>query len=170
LREPRDAVTKLAGILRATLRSGRRATSSLAEEMEIVWDYLALQKLRFGDNLDVREGIDSRCLAGEIPPLLLLTIVENAVKHGVQCCEKQAVLTIEARLADGVVTVAVESPSPTARVSVDESLGIGLRNAQERLRLAFGDEAKILLSKDDPALTKCVLSFPMRERGSRPNR
>lgn len=169
-REPRDAVTKLAGILRATLRSGQGATSSLAEEMEIVRDYLALQKLRFGDNLEVREDVNPRCLAGEIPPLLLLTIVENAVKHGVQCCEEQAMLTIEARLADGLVTVAVESPSPTARAPVDESLGIGLRNAQERLRLAFGDTAKVLLCKDGPALTKCVLSFPMRESGSRPNR
>jgi LytS/YehU family sensor histidine kinase len=169
-REPRDAVTKLAGILRATLRSGQDVASSMAEEMEIVRDYLALQKLRFGDNLEVREDIDPRCLAGEIPPLLLLTIVENAVKHGVQCCEEQAVLTIEARLAYGMVTVAVESPSPTASALVDESLGIGLRNAQDRLRLAFGDEAKVLLSKDDPALTKCVLFFPMRERGRRPHR
>lgn len=169
-REPRDAVTKLAGILRSTLRSGQDATSGLAEETEIVRDYLALQKLRFGDNLEVREDINPRCFAGEIPPLLLLTIVENAVKHGVQCCEEQAVLTIEASLADGMVTVAVESPSPTARASVDDSLGIGLRNAQERLRLAFGDKAKVLLTKDDPTLTKCVLFFPMRERGGRPNR
>jgi LytS/YehU family sensor histidine kinase len=169
-REPRDAVTKLAGILRATLRSGQEAASSLAGEMEIVRDYLALQKLRFGKNLEVREDIDPRCLAGEIPPLLLLTIVENAVKHGVQCCEEQAVLSIEAGLADGLVTIVVESPSPTARAPVDESLGIGLRNAQERLRLAFGDGAKVVLGKDDPALTKCVLFFPMRERGSRPNR
>jgi hypothetical protein len=169
-REPRDAVTKLAGILRATLRSGQDAASSLAGEMEIVRDYLALQKLRFGKNLEVREDIDPRCLAGEIPPLLLLTIVENAVKHGVQCCEEQAVLSIEAGLADGLVTIVVESPSPTARAPVDESLGIGLRNAQERLRLAFGDGAKVVLGKDDPALTKCVLFFPMREGGSRPNR
>jgi LytS/YehU family sensor histidine kinase len=80
------------------------------------------------------------------------------------------VLSIEAGLADGLVTIVVESPSPTARAPVDESLGIGLRNAQERLRLAFGDGAKVVLGKDDPALTKCVLFFPMRERGSRLNR
>ena len=166
--EPRDAVTRLAGILRATLRSGQDAVTSLAEEMEIVRDYLALQKLRFGDNLEVREDLDPRCLAGEIPPLLLLTIVENAIKHGVQCREEQAVLTIEARLADGMVTVVVASPSATARASADESLGIGLRNAQERLRLAFGDEARVRLNNDDPALTKCVLFFPMRECGIHP--
>jgi len=170
LREPREAVTKLAAILRATLRSGQDAASSLAGEMEIVRDYLALQKLRFGDNLEVREDIDLRCLAGEIPPLLLLTVVENAIKHGVQCREEQSVLTIEAKLADSMVTVAVESPSSAARASAEESFGIGLRNAQERLRLAFGEEAKVLLSKDDPALTKCVLFFPMRECGSDPER
>jgi len=164
LREPRDAVTKLAGILRATLRSGQDAASSLAEEMEIVRDYLALQKLRFGDNLEVGEYIDPHCLAGEIPPLLLLTIVENAIKHGVQSREDVAFLNIEAKLADGMVTVTVESPSSSARASEDESHGIGLRNAQGRLRLTFGEEAKVLLSKDDPALTKCLLFFPLRER------
>ena len=82
-------MTRLAGILRATLR--------------------------FGDNLDVRENLDPRYLAGEITPPLLLTI--------------------EARLADGMVTVVVESPSSTASASADESLGLGLHNAQERLRL-----------------------------------
>jgi len=167
LREPRDAVTKLAAILRATLRSGQDASSSLAQEMDIVRDYLALQKLRFGDNLEVHEDIDLRCLAGEIPPLLLLTIVENAIKHGVQCCEEQAVLTIEARLAACMMTIVVESPSPTARASADESLGIGLRNARERLKLAFGSEAAVNLQQDDPALTKCVLLFPMRKRNGR---
>ena len=164
LREARDAVTKLAGVLRATLRSGQDAATSLAGEMEIVRDYLALQKLRFGQNLQVREDLDPRCLPAEVPPLLILTIVENAIKHGVQCREDQAVLKIEAELADGMVTVTVANPSSPPSASADESLGIGLRNAQERLRFAFGEEAKICLRTDDPALTKCVLFFPMRQR------
>lgn len=165
LREPRQAVTKLADILRATLRSGQEAATSLAGEMEIVRDYLALQELRFGENLRVRENFDPHCLASEIPPLLLLTIVENAIKHGVQSREDEAVVSIEARVADGMVILTVGSPSP-ARALADESLGIGLHNAQERLRLAFGEEAKVCLEKDDPSLTKCVLFFPMRERGT----
>jgi LytS/YehU family sensor histidine kinase len=154
----------LAGVLRATLRSGQDAATSLAGEMEIVRDYLALQKLRFGQNLQVREDLDPRCLPAEVPPLLILTIVENAIKHGVQCREDQAVLKIEAELADGMVTVTVANPSSPPSASADESLGIGLRNAQERLRFAFGEEAKICLRTDDPALTKCVLFFPMRQR------
>ena len=165
LREPREAVTKLADILRATLRSGQDAATSLSGEMDIVRDYLALQKIRFGENLRVREHFDPRCLGAEIPPLLLLTIVENAIKHGVQSREDEAVVSIEAGVAGGMVTVTVGSPSP-ARASADESLGIGLRNAQERLQLAFGKEAKVSLEKNDPSLTKCVLFFPMRERGS----
>lgn len=164
LREPREAVTKLADILRATLRSGQGAATNLAGEMEIVSDYLALQKLRFGRNLQVCEDLDPRCLPAEVPPLLILTIVENAIKHGVQCREDQAVLTIEAKLADGMVTITVGSPSSPSFVPVDESFGIGLRNAQDRLRLVFGEEAKVYLRRDDPALTKCVVFFPMRQR------
>lgn len=165
LQEPREAVTKLADILRATLRSGQDAATSLSGEMDIVRDYLALQKLRFGKNLRVCEQLDPCCLAAEMPPLLLLTIVENAIKHGVQSREDEAVVSIEARVADGMVTLTVGSPSPPP-VPADESLGIGLHNAQERLRLVFGEPAKVFLEKDDPSLTKCVLFFPMRQRGT----
>jgi LytS/YehU family sensor histidine kinase len=162
LREPREAVTQLAEILRAILRSGRQPAASLEGEMEIVRDYLGLQKLRFGDHLQVVEKIDSRCLAAEIPTLLLLTIVENAIKHGVQSREEQATVCIHAGEQDGMLRISVESPAARGRVASEESLGIGLHNAQERLRLAYGDTAEVKLFADDPVVTKCVLTFPWR--------
>jgi len=166
--EAREAVTKLAEILRATLRSGQDPTTSLAEEMSVVRDYLRLEKLRFGDHLQIRESLGPGTLRAQIPPLLLLTIVENAIKHGVQHQEKQATIGISAHIADGDITLTVESPGGSLSEASSDSLGIGLRNAQKRLTLIFGERTSVLLSTSDPAVTKCELVFPSRLHESPP--
>jgi LytS/YehU family sensor histidine kinase len=166
--EAREAVTKLAEILRATLRSGQNPTTPLAEEMSVVRDYLRLEKLRFGDQLQIRESLAPGTLRAEIPPLLLLTIVENAIKHGVQHQEKQATIGISSHIADEEITLTVESPGGSLSEANSNSLGIGLRNAQKRLTLIFGEKTSVLLSTSDPSVTKCELVFPSRLHQSNP--
>jgi len=166
--EAREAVTKLAEILRATLRSGQDPTTPLADEMSVVRDYLRLEKLRFGDQLQIHESLGPGTLRAQIPPLLLLTIVENAIKHGVQLQEKQTTIGISSRIADGKIALTVESPGGSLSEANSNSLGIGLRNAQQRLTLIFGKKTSVHLSTSDPSITKCELVFPSRFHQSPP--
>lgn len=158
--EAREGVTRLAGVLRSTLGQKKEKTAPFDNEMELVRDYLAIEKLRFGEHLLVVEELDVRLHQVNIPPLLLLTIVENAIKHGVQSQEQPATITIRGSVEDDEVLIIVESPGSNKKADPDGSLGIGLRNVRERLQLIYGERATAILSFDD-SLTRCLLRYPL---------
>jgi len=169
-KEAREAVTKLAETLRATLSSGEVPLISLRQELQVVRDYLSIEKLRFGEHLVIVEEIDPDTLDAAIPPLLLLTIVENAIKHGVQHHDENAVLTIRSRIEGEEIALSVCSPGTPhdgekSPPSSSDSLGIGLRNVRERLRLLFGEQTAATLASElsgEIMMTHCQLRFPKR--------
>jgi two-component system, LytTR family, sensor kinase len=90
--------------------------------------------------------------------------VENAIKHGVQLHEQAATLSLIGTLADGMVTLVVESPGTEAQSSVPSSLGIGLRNVRERLHLIYGGEASAVLEAVSGSTMRCTLRYPSNPR------
>ncbi len=141
--EARRAVTLLSGMLRQTLTSAHDATHALDAELDLVETYLALETLRFGDRVQVciEASPDARALA--VPTLIVQTLVENAVKHGVARCRDGGDVTVAAAVADDRLTVTVTNPSPTASAPTPDGTGTGLANARERLSLLFGDRAHL---------------------------
>lgn len=158
--EAREAVTRLAEVLRATLTSNQEKSVPLARELELVRDYLAVEQLRFGDHLRVIEAMDSALSSITIPPLMLLTIVENAIKHGVQRHEDAATLTIKAAVREFQVCLSVESPGSLTEAESPDSLGIGLKNVRERLQLIYGENANASLEALDDKTVRCSLRYP----------
>jgi LytS/YehU family sensor histidine kinase len=158
--EAREGVTRLAGVLRSTLLGKTMETISFARELEVVRDYLAIEKLRFADHLRIVEDIDPALDPIPIPPLMLLTLVENAIKHGVQLHEQAAALSLAGSLADGIVTLFVESPGSESQSSAHSSLGIGLRNVRERLHLIYGSAASAVLEAVSESTMRCTLRYP----------
>jgi two-component system LytT family sensor kinase len=162
--EAREGVTRLAGVLQSTLVGKTADTIAFARELEVVRDYLAIEKLRFADHLRIVESIDSALDPIPIPPLMLLTLVENAIKHGVQLHEQAATLSLIGALADGMVTLVVESPGSETQSSAQSSLGIGLRNVRERLQLIYGTEASAVLEAVSASTMRCTLRYPATPR------
>lgn len=150
-----DAVTRLANTLRYTLSSAQEELVSLAQELEIVQDYLDLESLRLEDRLRIDCEVSVEARAVRIPVMLLQTVVENAIKHGIAELPSGGVLRIHGELCDGTLVLEVENPRPLAP-RLEASEGIGLRNAAERLRLLFGERASldVDLSRPDMATTK----------------
>lgn len=151
----RDAVTQLAGLLRYTLSSDHDELVTLERELKTVGDYLALESLRFGDRLRVELDIAAGARDVRIPVMVLQTVVENAIKHGIAELPSGGVLRISATLRDGALQVEVRNPrpmNPTPR----EQQGTGLYNAEERLRLLFGSGAtlELDLSQTDLAIAR----------------
>lgn len=139
------AVTQLARTLRYTLTAGREELVTLARELEIVEDYLALESLRFGERLRIERELAPEAMAVRVPVMLLQTVVENAIKHGIAELPAGGDLRIVAALRGGTLHIEVANTRPenTARVFRSEGEGVGLDNAAERLRLLFGAKANL---------------------------
>jgi hypothetical protein len=141
------AVTQLARTLRYTLTAGREELVTLARELEIVEDYLALESLRFGERLRIERDLAPETLSVRVPVMLLQTVVENAIKHGIAELPAGGDLRIVAVLRGGTLHIDVENTRPERIGKVFRSAGdgVGLENAAERLRLLFGAQAKLEL-------------------------
>jgi Histidine kinase len=141
------AVTQLARTLRYTLTAGREELVTLARELEIVEDYLALESLRFGERLRIARDFAPEAMGVRVPVMLLQTVVENAIKHGIAELPEGGDLCIVAALRGGTLHIDVENTRPEKTESVfrSEGEGVGLDNAAERLRLLFGANANLEL-------------------------
>jgi LytS/YehU family sensor histidine kinase len=156
------AVTQLARTLRYTLTAGQEEVVSLERELEIVADYLELESLRLGERLHIERTIALDARVAHIPVMLLQTVVENAIKHGIAELPQGGVLRISADVRDGALIIEVENPRPTAP-SQSPSPGVGLRNSAERLRLLFGSAAALDLDLSQPDRALARIRIPQAQ-------
>lgn len=147
----------LLGFLRATLPLFDRRSIALADEAQAVRQYLAVMQLRLGERLRWQVEVDADAGAARLPPGLLLTLVENALEHGVQPQLRGGEVRLAARVAAGRLQVEVRDtgPGPAASApAANDAPGLGLANARARLAQAFGADASLVL--DTPAEGGCV--------------
>jgi sensor histidine kinase YesM len=155
----RDAVTHLARTLRYTLASSDEDLVTLERELEMVDDYLALESLRLAERLRVEREIEPAARAVRVPSMLLQTLVENAIKHGIAELKEGGTLRIAARVDGRDLVLRVDNPRPVETTSSGEP-GVGLRNASERLRLLFGDRAALRLDLATPGHATAEARLP----------
>ncbi len=152
-----EAVTQMARLLRTSLGAGQEALVPLEKELRTVRDYLALESIRFEERLQYEFDIDPAALATPTPAMLVQTLVENAVKHGVASLPEGGRIVVEARLRQKSLEIRVRN-SGQLRTKPSEARGIGLRNAKERLKLHYGQAARLSLSNGgDNAVTAEIL-------------
>lgn len=163
----RQAVTQLANLLRYSLQSGQLETVPFEDELRIVRDYLALEQVRHEERLRLRLDVAPDTLHLPVPPMLLQTLVENAVKYGISTRPEGGEIAIIARCTAGTLQLQVTNPGeivpvalPAAR-SANTSTGVGLRNAAERLRLLFGAKAMLQLRAGAPGLVVAEARIPL---------
>ena len=145
-----DMLTRLANVLRNRLGQGRRHTVALGSEVEVVTDYLALEGIRFDDRLNQEISIEPEAAACSIPPLLLQTLVENAIKHGISRFSGRGELAVRACVEGGCLKLEVENTGRLPEDQVSSGGRVGLANARERLHLLYGDQASLQLMEDKP--------------------
>ncbi len=163
----RESVTQLANLLRYSLQSGKLETVPFSEELRIVNDYLALEQVRHEERLRVKLDIDPGALALPIPPMILQTLVENAVKYGISNRTEGGEIAIIARSDQQGLLLQVCNPGELTDVSegptdsmTSDSTGLGLRNAAQRLRLLFGKEASLVLKVGEPGSVIAEVRIP----------
>ncbi len=139
-----QTVDALATYLRATLPRFRDAgieEATLDRQIEICTGYLELMKIRMAGRLQIRVEADATARATPFPPLILLTLVENAVTHGIEPKPGGGTIAIVAQADDGGLTVSVEDDG--AGLTAGVSQGVGLANVRAQLRNRFDDRATL---------------------------
>ena len=155
----KQAITRLSELLRYTLRADSVETVPLREELAAVEDYLALEKVRFEERLRLRYEIAPEALSVKVPPMLLQTLAENGLKHGLAKLPAGGELSIVAFFADGNLQIEVTNTGTLA--PENGSTAIGLENARERLKLVYGEQALLRLRVDGGQKVHAIVTIPL---------
>jgi len=152
----------LIAYLRAAVPRLHESASTLAQEIDLVRAYLEVMHMRMPDRLQFTVTADEAALPMLCPPMALLTLVENAVRHGIDPSEEGGRIEVRVRLrtprciAEVIDTGVGIAPS-------GNGLGTGLKNLRERLQLAFGGDAQLRLAALQPRGTIAEVDFPARQ-------
>lgn len=157
----RTAITELSNILRSSMAIEKVETVSLENELNIVKDYLALEHIRFEERLQVRYEIDPDTLELQVPPMMLQTLVENAIKHGISRIVSGGTVFIASRLNGMEHEIMIENTGQLVEKNVVNGHGFGLESTRQRLSLLFGNRATFDIRNKDEATVEARVVMPL---------
>ncbi|GAA4304299.1 sensor histidine kinase [Compostibacter hankyongensis] len=155
----RTAITELSNILRSSMQLEKMETVRLEDELSIVRDYLALELIRFEERLKVQYHIDPETLDLPVPPMMLQTLVENALKHGISKSIRGGVVEIVSRIVGLQHEITIRNTGHlSANVNED---GFGLKSTRQRLELLYRDKASFQIYNGDDQLVETKIRIPL---------
>lgn len=158
------AITQLSNILRNSLITDKKRVVNFRNELNTVKDYLALESIRFEERLRVRYKIDPRSDHFDIPPMMIQTLVENAIKHGVSNLLEGGVIEIQSNVNDSMLTIKIRNSGQlvAGRKKPGSRSGVGLVNTKERLKLIYGDTATFKIYNENDKFVVTEVKIPQR--------
>ena len=155
-------ITQLSNILRSALVADRKTTISLKEELKTIEDYLELEKVRYEERLQIKWDVDANTLNIQVPPMMLQTLVENAIKHGVQKAARWGFVEINTSKVFNTLLIKIRN---TGVLKNKENLnidgGFGLQNTEKRLQLLYGKNASFEIFQEDHQTVTAVIKIPL---------
>lgn len=155
-----QGITQLSNILRNSLLADRRKTVELREEIKTVEDYLALEKVRYEDRLQFSIDLDPRTLYWQVPPMMLQTLVENAIKHGVSKAVRGGFVELTSRVENNLLHIRIRNTGHLG--DKDESGGFGLKNTAQRLELLYGEPASFRIFQESDEVVCAEVVIPLQ--------
>jgi sensor histidine kinase YesM len=158
-----NGIHGLSDLLRYALTATEKNWVKIAEELAFLQDYLALQKLRYGARLHINmTGLDDSIQDGDCPPLLLQPLVENALRHDLDCHQEASDIHMHFAREGRHLHVCISNPlhADSAEHGGNPGTGIGLRNTRARLQLSYGDQANLTTAIIDQRF-QVDLRFPL---------
>ncbi|MGQ0429423.1 MAG: sensor histidine kinase [Gammaproteobacteria bacterium] len=160
-----EVLRSLVAYLRAAVPRLNEPATTLGQELQLVRAYLDLMKMRMPDRLQFELKADESALALRCPPMTLLTLVENAVRHGIDPSEDGGRIEVIVRRLGDRCKVLVRDSGAGLQAS-NQGLGSGLAALRERMQLVFGESATLAVSAQEPRGVIATLDFPARETAS----
>ena len=154
----RQAITELSNLLRSSMQAEKMETAPLSKELNIVRDYLALEHIRFEDRLNIEYDIDEDTLGQPVPPMMLQTLVENAIKHGISKKTEGGIIRITSDFRDDHHELIVKN---TGHLNGDFNPdGFGLYSTQSRLMLLYGEKAHFEIKNNNEDMVEAIVKMP----------
>jgi len=161
------AVSMIVGLsefLRRSSEDSHRSQVALAEEVEYLQRYLDIQKVRFGERLQVSVNIPAELLRAQVPHLLLQPLVENAVKHGIAKRVAGGAVRVSGACDNGNLRLSVYNDGPSLPTDWEAAqTGVGIGNLRTRLQILHGGESALQLRRADPGGVEVLVTLPFRE-------
>jgi signal transduction histidine kinase len=157
----------LIALLRASMPTMREANSNgaprdLAREMAVIRPYLEILKVRMEERLSTRIEVPDGLLSAEFPPMMIQSLVENAIKHGLEPKAEGGELQIKAEIVHGKLAVTVADTGLGFGRAATAGTGVGLANIRERLQLLYGAAATLTVTENTPSGTIVTIAVPYR--------
>ena len=155
----------LSTLLRSSLRRTRSESASLAEELEIVRAYLAIQGIRMRGRLEYQLDIedDSATLNWPLPPLIIQPLVENAILHGIDPSEQGGTVTVAARREADLLVITITDTGVGISAGGSGGEGTGLANVRDRLHGLYGEGASLDFEENTPSGVRVTIRIPGQE-------
>jgi sensor histidine kinase YesM len=154
--------------LRTSLSRTRHELTTLGEEMDLIKSYLNIFRIRMGRRLSFYIEMEDGLRDFPFPPMLIQPLVENAVKHGLEPKNEGGEIFIKAGQEGEVIRVAVADNGEGFQAFSEP--GLGMANVRERLKLLFGDEARLIIEENRPKGVRVVIEVPKGAKPSDPTR
>lgn len=153
------AITQLSNILRNSLMLDRQRLIHFAEELKTIKDYLALESIRYEERLTTEFDIDHKSEDYLIPPLMIQTLVENGIKHGIANLKDGGKISLQTKVASNSLNVEIRNSGQLIKSMKSSKMGFGIKNTKKRLELIYGDEAHFFIQNENAntVLTKIVI-------------
>lgn len=155
----KQAINQLSTILRSSLASEKKGLTRFDEELKIVKDYLGLESIRFEERLKTEFDIAPESFSFFVPSLMIQTLVENGIKHGISKLTAGGVIQLRTTVEKGKLKVQIRNSGHLVNGSKRGKNGIGLKNTVQRLKLIYGDEAsfRIVNENDNFVVTEVII-------------
>jgi len=152
----RRAIDLLSDLLRNSLYNGEQTLVPLKDELNLVNDYLELEKLRFEERLQYEINADDTLASFQIPRLSIQLLVENAIKHGIAQRKNGGLITVKVEQLATVIKITVQNPGEL----IAGGNGLGLKNLQERLDLEYKGQAEFAINGQMHDIVLATITIP----------
>jgi two-component sensor histidine kinase len=160
----RTAITELSNILRSSMQTEKMELAPLEKELNIVKDYLALEHIRFEDRLKIEYDIDEDTMDQPVPPMMLQTLVENAIKHGISKQKEGGVVRVISDFTNEHHELIVQNSGRLNVAAEDVIDGFGINSTRNRLKILFGTKASFeIRDMKDKEMVEAIVKLPLKE-------
>ena len=155
------AINQLSNILRNSLVADKRGLTKFGDELKIVRDYLGLETIRFEERLKTEFDIDPESKGFFVPPLMVQTLVENGVKHGISKLTEGGMIQVKASVENDYLKIVIRNSGHYHLNGHSKKRGgLGLSNTAQRLKLLYGDEARFTITNENDNFVRTELIIP----------
>lgn len=145
----KQAINQLSNILRKSLTSDKKGLTKFDDELKIVKDYLGLESIRFEERLKTEFDIHPDSHNFLVPPLMIQTLVENGIKHGISKLKEGGLIQLTTTVERGRLNIRIRNSGYMVNGSRKSRNGLGIKNTVQRLRLIYGDQSSFRIANEN---------------------